>query len=263
MRGSRVDEVDLLAVEVQPHAVFVGDDRECVFGIRLLPVLRCHHVDDAALRHVLARVLVGDDLRAGRAEGEVPLRVVEVPVRIDRVVDGSAPDRLDGGVHLRDHLGELVVHDEHAVFPDGDADVAADPEQHVEVVRDLLRPDLRRLEVPAEPGQQLVERHDVVGRGDGQAETRQQANECASDVLHGFPPGTVGFPPWMIARALPQSGRPRMRFATMFNCTSDVPPSMEFAFERSHCLVLPSSRSSKPSPVQPTPRVPIMDISRS
>ena len=38
----------------------------------------------------------------------------------------------------------------------------------------------------------------------------------------------------------------------MLSCTSEVPPSIEFAFERSHWRVMSSSRASKPSPSQPS-----------
>ncbi len=51
-----------------------------------------------------------------------------------------------------------------------------------------------------------------------------------------------------------------MRFAMMFNITSELPPSMEFAFERNHCRVVNSSVSSNPPPDQPSACVPIMEI---
>src|SRR5262245_34391795 len=60
-----------------------------------------------------------------------------------------------------------------------------------------------------------------------------------------------------------QSGKPSTRFAMTFSCTSLVPPSIEFAFERSHCRVVPSSRSVKPLPSQPTACVPIVSSSTS
>ena len=50
---------------------------------------------------------------------------------------------------------------------------------------------------------------------------------------------------------LNQSGKPSTRLAIMFSCTSDVPPSIELALERSHSRVAESSLSSKPSPSQP------------
>jgi hypothetical protein len=42
---------------------------------------------------------------------------------------------------LRHHLGELRVDDQRAGVADGQYDVAADAEQHVELVGDLLGPD--------------------------------------------------------------------------------------------------------------------------
>ena len=91
-------------------------------------------------------VLVRDEPRALGAEHLVAVGVIEVPVRVDREVDGAAAELADRRLVLRHHLRKLVVDDQHAVRADRHEDVAADAEQHVEIVGELLRRDRRRSE---------------------------------------------------------------------------------------------------------------------
>src|SRR6185312_8173850 len=53
---------------------------------------------------------------------------------------------------------------------------------------------------------------------------------------------------------------PSTRLATTFRFTSVVPPSMELPFERSQLRVTASSSGAKPSPDQPSPRLPAASI---
>ena len=113
----QVDDVDAVAIEVQPDAVVERDHREA----------RWRHV---ASHQPHAHVLVRDD-DAGRSEDRVAPGVIAVIVRVQDVRGRAAAQRLDG---RRDPPGEgreLVVHHEHAVGPNADADVPAGALQHV------------------------------------------------------------------------------------------------------------------------------------
>jgi hypothetical protein len=90
------------------------------------------------------RRLVRDEPSALWPEHLVTVCVIEVPMRVDREIDGAAAELADLSLVLRHHLRELIVDDEHAVRADREEDVAADAEQHVEIRRDLLRRDRRR-----------------------------------------------------------------------------------------------------------------------
>ncbi len=73
--------------------------------------------------------------------------MVVVPVRVDREVDVLAADRANRRKVARHELRELRVDRQHTVRADRYGDVAAEPEQHVEVVADLLGADLGRREL--------------------------------------------------------------------------------------------------------------------
>ena len=83
-------------------------------------------------------------------------------MRVDREVDVAAAELADRGEVARHELGKLRVDGQHAVGADGDGDVAAEPEQHVEVVADLLGADLGRRQLL---GRDLRERRRAEQRG--------------------------------------------------------------------------------------------------
>src|SRR5215831_8545720 len=84
--GCIVFERDLLSVESE--CALAGKDItwNCAGGRRRkceVPALYTR-----VLRKVLAGVLMGKDRRAGRVQPFVPVRVIEVPMRVEEVFDG-------------------------------------------------------------------------------------------------------------------------------------------------------------------------------
>ncbi len=128
---------DLLAVQVDRDALPEGDVRQRPVGQRRRGVAP-HHL---RLGQPLADVVVRDDRRLP-AERLVAVRVVVVPVRVQHPVHPSAAQRVDRRPDPRGQGLELVVHEQHAVLPEGDADVAAPPLDHVDAPRDVRDGDL-------------------------------------------------------------------------------------------------------------------------
>ena len=188
VRRADVDDVDFVAVEVQAHPVVEGNGGAGRRWVRLLQVLGDDEVEDVRLGHHLGGVPVRDDGGAGRAERQVALGVVEVPVGVDGVVDAPAAKPGDGGAHLRHHLREHVVDDQHAVFADGRRDVAADAEQHVQPVAHLLGGDLRAVEAPLEAPEELFEVEDLFLGLPGHCEHGAEQRQRCCDVLHVLAP---------------------------------------------------------------------------
>ena len=191
VRRSHMHHVDFVAVEVEAEAVLEHDHRTRGRGIRFLHVFVAHHVEQVVARHHRRRVGVGDDARAGGAESEIAVGVVEVPMRVDGEVHALAADAGDGVAHFGNHLREHVVHDEHALLAHGRGDVAAQAEQHVKPLADLLRGHFGGVEVPTESGQQVRLRQRLVRRlfggcdGGGQHREREQ---CFSHGASFCPP---------------------------------------------------------------------------
>ena len=176
-------QVDRLAVEVELHAVRERRDRHRRGRIRLLRERRPHDgVDDVVLQQHRARVRLRDDPRARRPEHEVAVGVVVVPMRVDREVDVLAAELADRGEIARHELGKLRVDGQHAVRADRDGDVAAEPEQHVEIVADLLGADLGRRELL---GRDLRKARRRRRRPPPAGRSRAYAPSCAP------PPGSV------------------------------------------------------------------------
>ena len=88
--------------------------------------------------------------------------MIIVPMRVDREVDVAAAELADRGEIPRHELRELRVDDQHALRADRHGDVAAEPEQHVEIVADLLGADLGGCELL---GRDLSERRRAEQRG--------------------------------------------------------------------------------------------------
>jgi hypothetical protein len=110
---------------------------------------------------------VGDEPSALGAEHLIAVRVIEVPVRVDREVDGPAAELADRRFVLRHHLRELIIDDQHAIRADRRDDVAADAEQHVEALAELLRRDRCR-------SQRLIEIREL--RAGGRRDHESQTN---------------------------------------------------------------------------------------
>jgi hypothetical protein len=77
-------------------------------------------------------VLVRDDRRARGVQPLVAVCVIEMPVCVDELLDGSRADSLQGGSDLRLRHREAGVHHELPVAPSQDADVAAGAFEHVD-----------------------------------------------------------------------------------------------------------------------------------
>ena len=88
-----------------------------------------------------------EDQRAALPEILVPAGVVEMPMRVDDVLDRPGAQRLDRGDDLVGQRSELVVDQHRAVRAVADADVAALAEQHGDAGLELLRADLDGLEI--------------------------------------------------------------------------------------------------------------------
>ena len=129
---------------------------------------------------IICRDLLRDDPRALGAEGLIAVRVVEMPVRVDHEVDLAAAELADPGLVLRHHLRELIVDEQYAVRADRRDDVAAHAEQHVEVVRELLRRDRRGSEL-------LVEVVEL--RRDRRGRREHETNRYATRYEHRDLPG--------------------------------------------------------------------------
>ena len=152
--GADMHEVNLPAVEVEAHAVVEGDGRAGLFRIRLLAVLGHDHVEDVGLGHHLGRVLLRDDPGSGRAQRQVAVGVVEMPVRVDGEIDATATELGDGRLDLGHQFREHVIDDQDALLPHRHRNVAASAEQDIEPFVHLLGGDLHRVEVPAEVREQ-------------------------------------------------------------------------------------------------------------
>src|SRR5690606_35240648 len=84
---------------------------------------------------------------AGETQVRVAAGVIAVMMRVDDVADrlvGELPDR---GEDLVGERSELRVDDQHAVVADLHGNVAAGPDEHVDIVAHLKRPDLDGVEV--------------------------------------------------------------------------------------------------------------------
>ena len=102
----------------------------------VVPVLDALH-----LGQIVSRPLLRDDFGARRVEPGIPIGMVEVPMAVDQMADRVSAQR-------RERLGKLWPRhadtriDQHlAVWAGDDADVAARPLEHGDVVSELMDAD--------------------------------------------------------------------------------------------------------------------------
>jgi len=129
---------------------------------------------------------VGDNPGPGWPQYTIPLGVIEMPMCIDRKINVLASDLRERGFDLWHQLRKLVIHDERAALADRHADVAAESEEHVEPVGELLGFDFSRREIPAEAFEKFVAtRSGLLGRG-RRGEANADQDSC-KQMFHGIP----------------------------------------------------------------------------
>src|SRR5262249_29373008 len=122
MSGCIVFERDLLSVEFEGALAGKGITGNCAGGRRRkceVPALYTR-----VLRKVLAGVLMGKDRCAGRVQPFIPVRVVEVPVRVDEVFDGVGANARRSVGNLRPGSCKTGVDEKLTVATGEDGDVA-------------------------------------------------------------------------------------------------------------------------------------------
>ena len=83
---------------------------------------------------MLARILLGDDLRAGRMQPFIAAGVIEVPMRVDQMRDGIGAEIGEGFLHLRARHADAGVNQHLAIGPGQDGNVAAGAFQNADIV---------------------------------------------------------------------------------------------------------------------------------
>ena len=68
-------------------------------------VLGDHHIDDAAVGHIGSRIIMRDDRRPIWTESIVAVRMVEVPVGIDDIINTTATELSDRGFYPVSQFG--------------------------------------------------------------------------------------------------------------------------------------------------------------
>ena len=64
--------------------------------------------------------------------------MIEVPMGVDGVINTLATDFTNRRFDLLHHLRKLIIHDQHAVAADGNADVATDAKKYIQTVSHFL-----------------------------------------------------------------------------------------------------------------------------
>ena len=142
-----MDDLDLLAVEVNRERTVKGDDRERFFGPGLEDALAAFDGLGEALSHIGVR-----DDRSQPAEDVVASGVVPVPVGVQDELEAPFVEILEGGLYPFGQRGELIVDHQQAVRAHRDADVAARPGEHVNAPSDVDGLDLDLREIPCGQG---------------------------------------------------------------------------------------------------------------
>ncbi len=94
---------------------------------------------------MLARVRVGEDRRAGGMQPFVPIGVVEMPMRVDQMLDRIVAEGGERLGNLGSSAGNPSVHQQLSIGPRQNRDVPTGSHEHADVPAKRLHVNLRRL----------------------------------------------------------------------------------------------------------------------
>ena len=93
--------------------------------------------------------------------------MIEMPVRIDRKINGATTQFSNRGIDAIHHLRKLIVYNQHTILTNRYGNIATDTEQHVKAIGHLLGHDLSTFKVPSKSSGNALNIHWVWNRWPG------------------------------------------------------------------------------------------------